>query len=259
MGAAAVRALSAKGDRVIMACRNPRKAETVRASVIRDIPAAVVDIAELDLSSFASVRSFAEGLSGVPLDALFNNAGIINREYSITPDGLENTLETNYAGPFLLTGLLLPQMRDGSVVVNMVSLTCRYGNVDKSLFERGEDRFSQLGTYSDTKLALLLSSIALSRRCGRIRVNVADPGIVNSNMISMGRWFDPLADALFRPLCKSPGKGVAPALRALASDSNLHYFVNRSEHPVPERYMSHPFLDWLWDETLSRVGLFNFR
>lgn len=255
MGAAAVRSVASRGGRVIMACRNLSKAGSVRESVIRDIPGAVIDIAELDLSSLASVRKFAEGLSGERVDALFNNAGVINRDYRLTPDGMENTLATNYAGPFLLTGLLLPRMEDGSRVVDMVSLTCRYGNVDRTFFDRGEDRFSQLGTYSDTKLALLLSGIAFARRYGGIRFNFADPGIVNSNMISMGRWFDPLADVFFRPLCKRPEKGVSPALKALDSEACLHYFAGRFCHPVSDRYVSHPFIDWLFGETARRVGL----
>lgn len=248
MGSVAVKACAGKGDRVIMACRNLQKAESVRADIMRSLPSADIEIASLDLSSMKSVRAFADSLSSVRIDALFNNAGIINRHFQTTEDGFENTIATNYLGPFLLTSLLLPRMAPHASVVNMVSLTCRFGRVDSALLP-GKHRFSQLGTYSDTKLALLLFSIALSRRNPGLRVNVSDPGVVNSNMISMGRWFDGLADVLFRPFCKSPESGAAPALRALESVQNLEYFVGNTHKPIADRYLNHPYLDALWNET----------
>ena len=254
MGAEAVRSLVSAGDRVIMACRNAVKADAVRKEIIKGNPSSEIEIAELDLSSLVSVRRFAESLSGEKVDALFNNAGVINRDYKLTEDGYENTLSTNYLGPCLLTRLLLPSMPSGSHIVNMVSLTCRFGSVDRTFFSRGEERFSQLGTYSDTKLAFLLFSVALGSRVSDIYVNVADPGIVNSNMIAMGRWFDFLADLFFRPLCKKPADGVAPALKALETDTFLHCYKGKGHRPIAARYFSHPSLEWLWEETERIIG-----
>ena len=249
MGAMAAKAVALRGDRVIMACRNMAKAEVVRRSIRDVIPDADISIARLNLSDMSSVRSFAAGLEGVRIDALFNNAGIINRNFTTTADGFENTLATNYLGPYLLTRLITGNMPENANIVNMVSLTCRFGKVDGSLFSRGPESFSQLGTYSDTKLALLLFSVALAGRMPGVHVNVADPGVVNSNMISMGRWFDPLADILFRPLCKSPEKGVAPALRALEYNGSLEYFAGRRHSRIHERYLGHTMVEELWNRT----------
>lgn len=255
MGSEAVRSLAAAGDNVVMACRNIAKADKVRDEILNEVHRASIDIIRLDLSSLQSVRAFAESIAGLKVDALFNNAGVINRDFRLTDEGFENTLATNYLGPCYLTKLLLPQMTEGSRIVNMVSLTCRYGNVDDTFFQRGEDRFSQLGTYSDTKLALLLFSISLAERTPGIHVNVADPGIVNSNMISMGRWFDPLANIFFRPFCKSPKKGVTPALRALDSDSDLQYFVGGRHSDIDDAYKANPYVAWLWEETEKLLPL----
>lgn len=255
MGSEAVRSLVREGDSVVMACRNVVKADGVRAEILKEVPGASIDIVHLDLSSFRSVKCFADSIAGLKVDALFNNAGIINREYRLTEDGFENTLQTNFLGPCYLTRLLLPQMPEGARIVNMVSLTCRYGNVDETFFSRGKDRFSQLGTYSDTKLALLLYSVALAEKAGGVHVNVADPGIVNSNMISMGRWYDFLADVFFRPFCRSPKKGVAPALRALSSDCDLHCFVGRRHSEIENSIKSNPYADWLWNETEKLLPL----
>ena len=95
----------------------------------------------------------------------------------------------------------------------------------------------------------------LARRCPGLRINLADPGIVDSNMISMGRWFDPLADILFRPFCKSPQKGARPALAALSSPERNRYFVGNRFTAIPSRF-SDPGLDLrLWKETEKIIQL----
>lgn len=249
MGAVATKAMAEKGYPVVMACRNIQKAAAVRESILSGLPEADIEIKPLELSSMKSVRSFVESLGEGPVAALFNNAGVISKGYSLTPEGLENTFAVNYFGPFLLTRLLLPLMPADARIVNMVSLTCRIVKLSESSLQPAVKDFSQLGTYARSKLALVRFSQELARRNPELRVNLADPGIVNSNMISMGRWFDPLADVLFRPFCKSPEKGAQPAIKALSSDERNRFFVGNRVLPIPQRY-SDPELDArLWIET----------
>lgn len=248
MGAAAVKALAAEGRPVIMACRNLEKGEAVRQGILARFPEARIDLRQVNLASIKSINEFADGLAGVPLDGLFNNAGTLNRDFRLTVDGLEETMAVNFVAPFILTGRLLGQMTENAHIVNMVSLTCRLANLKEGFLTPHKEDFSQLGTYSTTKLALLLFTIALARRTG-LSVNMSDPGVVNSNMITMGRWFDPLADVLFRPFCKKPEKGVQPALNALESDRTLKFFVGNSCREVPKKYFAHPLLPTIWDYT----------
>ena len=218
MGSVAARELARSGYSVVMACRNLSKAETVRRGILSVVPDADIEIKHLDLSSLDSVRSFASGIGDEPIWGLFNNAGIISKEYSF---------KVNYFGPALLTLLLLPKMIPDARIVNMVSLTCRFVSINENSLNADTGEFSLLGTYARSKLALLHFSMELARRHPELRVNLADPGIVNSNMISMGRWFDPLADILFRPFCKSPERGVRPALNAFSSEEKNKYFVGK--------------------------------
>lgn len=265
MGAAAVRALASKGITVVMACRNIEKALAIRSEITEKDSSACIYPLRIDLSRLSSIREFVNDVTslaardGFELAGLFNNAGVINRRYGLSDDGIERTLATNYVGPYLLTRLLLPYLSDGAHIVNMVSLTCRLASVRKDLFSRPIKKFRQLGTYADTKLALLLFSTKLAERLAsderHIHVNVADPGVVNSNMLSMGRWFDPLADVLFRPLCKSPENGVKPALRALEYDGNAMYFKGESQKPIARRYHRHKLNNWLWQQTASLCSL----
>ena len=254
MGAAAVEALAAQGIPVLMACRNPGKAEAVRADILGRIPDADIEIRLLDLASMASVRSFAEGIEAGAVAGLFNNAGVISKGYSITADGFENTFSVNYFGPWLLTRLLLPKMPADARIVNMISLTCRFASLSEQALRPSEKDFGQLATYARAKRALLSFSMELARRHPSLRVNLADPGIVASNMIDLGHWYDPLADALFKPLCRKPAAGVQPALRALTGHARNRYFVGKGDKPIPARYHN-PILDArIWAATEEALG-----
>jgi len=231
MGVVATREKAREGWTVIMACRNQKKAEKAKEKIIADVPNADLIIMPLDLSSQQSVRDFVDGLDDRQIDALFCNAGYMARQYELSVDGFEMDMATNYLGNKLLCELLIPRMRVGAHIVNMVSLTAKYAHWDENWQQMPKNKFSQLGTYATSKRALLIFTAKLSKKYPKLHINVADPGIVDSNMISMGRWFDPLADIFFRPFIKSPEKGVYPALQALHSDVTGKYFVG---HKVKE-------------------------
>ena len=254
MGSAAAAALARAGRPLIMACRDLDKAQAVREQILDEVRDAEIEIRHLELSSLDAVREFAGSLRDVEISALFNNAGTMERHFALSADGFERTMAVNYLAPCLLTRLLLPQIRDG--VLNMVSLSCLAAHFGHDIFTPDEARFSQLGSYSTSKLALMFFSIALSQRCS-LRVNVSDPGIVNTEMIRLHRWFDPLTDVLFRPFCNSPEKGAAPGVRALLSSggSGLMYKGSGCK-AIPTRYTSRTEdIGWLWDETGKILGL----
>lgn len=283
MGAAAVKAMAAKGCPVIMACRNLKKGESVRQGIMKEIPDARLELMELDLESPESIEAFANELEGRKLAGIFNNAGVISRGYRTTADGLEQSLAVNYIGLVRLTLKLLDMFEQDARIVNMVSLTTRFvkperqgipgtpGNTGSPKKTRAdilhpqEKDFKRLRNYSRSKYALLLFSIELERRLRsgllgaelqsrNIHVNVADPGIVDSNMISMGKWFDPLADLLFRPFCKSPEKGAAPAVRALCTEESGKYFVGNKIKAAPKRLTGSFEAEDLWGRTMELIG-----
>ena len=258
MGAAACKLLAARGVPVLMACRNLQKAEAVRAGIIGRIPAADLEIRQLDLASMASVRAFADTIEPGSVSALFNNAGVLSRDYTLTADGLENTFSVNYFGPWLLTRLLLDKLTPNARIVSMVSLSCRWVRLNESDLLPSKDSFSQIGNYARSKRALLSFSQELARRRPDLRVNVADPGIVATDMIDLGHWFDPLADAIFKPFCNKPEKGVQPALEALtAPGEGIHYYVGTKCKPIPQCYVD-PELDariWAATEALFKDQL----
>ncbi len=75
------------------------------------------DVRALDLADLASVRAFAADWTG-DLDILINNAGIMQVPHGVTKDGFELQMGTNHLGPFALTALLLPHIRQRVVTVS---------------------------------------------------------------------------------------------------------------------------------------------
>lgn len=115
LGLNAAKALAATGDwHVIMAVRDYSK--TVSAAKRLNIPKDAFTIMHLDLASLDSVRDFAAAFkaSGRRLDALVCNAAVYlptAKEPTYTADGFELSIGTNHLGHFLLTQLLLDDLK----------------------------------------------------------------------------------------------------------------------------------------------------
>lgn len=113
--------LSRRGAEVHMVCRNPDKGEAAREEIALE-SGLEPELHICDLSSLASVREFGAAFAAGDqrLDVLINNAGVLPNERSHTDEGFELTFATNVLGPFLLSELLLPklrQSRNGRVVM----------------------------------------------------------------------------------------------------------------------------------------------
>lgn len=119
LGLAASIDLARCGATVHMVCRNPDKGEKARAEVNVEGGVAGTDMEPIlhlcDLSLLADTRRFAAEFldSGAGLDVLINNAGVMPSEREHTEEGFELTFATNVIGPFVLTELLLPRLREG--------------------------------------------------------------------------------------------------------------------------------------------------
>ena len=218
MGFEEAKAVAGKGFHTIMACRNVEKAEKKREEIINETGNANVEVMKIDLADLSSVRSFADKVNErfTHLDLLMNNAGTLETGLHKTKDNLEQTVGVNYVGPFLLTRLLLPLMGEGSRIVNMVSLTYKYGFLDfPDFFTRGrKGSFWRIPIYSNSKLALTLFTFNLANRLKDkgITVNAADPGIVSTDIIKMHNFIDPLTDIFFRSFIRTPRQGADTAI-----------------------------------------------
>lgn len=115
LGLATAKALAETGKwHIIMACRDFLKTE--RAAKSAGMSKENYTTMHLDLSSLDSVRQFVDNFkrSGRPLDVLVCNAAVYlptAKEPTFTADGFELSVGTNHLGHFLLSRLLLDDMK----------------------------------------------------------------------------------------------------------------------------------------------------
>lgn len=248
MGSEATRAKAREGCRVIMACNDLKKAEELRAKILEEQPDADLVPMYLELTSLASIQQFVGQLKGMQIDALFCNAGVKAHRFTTTEEGVELDYATNYMGNRRLADLMVPIMKPGGCVVFMVSVSIKVGHVDLNWKECDKRHFGQVSTYANSKLALTYYAIALARKHPELHINVADPGIVNTDMITMGRWYDPLADIFFRPFIKTPKQGVYAGLQAMNTQVTMKYFVGKKIKDMPKKLLESPLVDQLWEQ-----------
>ena len=129
----------------------------------------------------------------------------------------------------------------------MVSVSSYSAHIRSGFPHKDADGFRQLSAYAESKLALMYFTIELAARCTQ-RVNAADPGIVDTEIIRLDRWFDPLTDLLFRPFCKSPERGAAPAVAALLAGERGKLFSGKGFRDFPEKFTrEQAAIQGVWD------------
>ncbi|EFX79364.1 hypothetical protein DAPPUDRAFT_319680 [Daphnia pulex] len=179
--------LAKRGARVILACRDLKKADDARDDIIRQSGNNNVVVNQLDLASLASVRQFAsEILENEPrLDILINNAGCVTVEKKLTDDGLEYQMQANYFGHFLLTNLLLGLLKKSapSRIINVTSVAHSF--IKTFDLNNLNAVFEFFGfSYYYSKLSIILSTRHLAHLISQsgVTVNCLCPGAVNTGI-----------------------------------------------------------------------------
>ncbi|CAO5192258.1 SDR family oxidoreductase [Frankia sp. AiPs1] len=229
IGFEATKVLAARGATVVMACRNPAKAQAARDLVLAETPAADISLLELDLSSLASVRKAADALLAERpvIDVLVNNAGVILLPHSLTEDGFEQHFGVNHLAHFAFTGLVLPAVLAAGAgrVVTVGSNGHRVGRIDFEdlAFTQG---YKPLRGYGRSKLANLLFAYELQRRLAAADAAAislaAHPGGANTDAGGFAGGADGkrrarikrLVDRIPNPIVHSAHMGSLPLLRA---------------------------------------------
>lgn len=168
LGLASAEVLARRGAAVLMACRNPARAEQARTRVAAMAAGPAPVAIALDLADLASVRKAAAEVDGSVghLDVLMNNAGVMALPFGHTADGFEMQFGTNHLGHYALTGLLLAALQR--------SPAPRVVTTSSNLHRRGRNRwddpnhehspYRKWPAYGQTKLANLLFMRELGRR-----------------------------------------------------------------------------------------------
>ncbi|TVU16603.1 hypothetical protein EJB05_40176 [Eragrostis curvula] len=241
LGLAAAKALAETGKwHVVMACRDFLKA--AKAAKSAGMAEGSYTILHLDLASLDSVRQFVDNFrrAGMPLDALVCNAAIYRptaRTPTFTADGYEMSVGVNHLGHFLLSRLLLDDLKKsdypsrrlvilGSITGNTNTLA---GNVppkaglgdlrglagglsgpnsNGSAMIDGAEEFDGAKAYKDSKICNMLTMQELHRRFHEdtgITFASLYPGCIATT--GLFREHIPLFRMLFPPFQKFVTKG----------------------------------------------------
>jgi len=213
--------LAGMGAQVVVIGRNPARAAETVAEIKRTTGNPQVEALVGDLSLMADVRRMTEEFRRRydRLNVLVNNAGAVFFRYRLTPEGFETTLALNHLSHFLLTNLLLDQIKASAParIINVSSLA-HYGaflNPDALL----EGRYARSWmAYGQTKLMNILFTHELARRLpDGVAVNSLHPGLVATNFgRSNGGIFRRMWD-IFELIAVTPEDGAKTSIYLASS------------------------------------------
>jgi retinol dehydrogenase-12 len=239
IGRATTEALAARGAKVFLAGRSAAATDPVIGEIARATGNDKLQFLALDLGDLDSARACAGEFleTGEPLHGLINNAGLAGQR-GLTASGFELAFGTNHVGPFLLTSLLLPRLRESAParIVNLASVAhYRAHGIDFEQVREPTRTRTGLPEYGVSKLANVLHAQELARRLADTGVTTYSlhPGAVASDVWRSIPW--PI-----RPLIKlrmrSPQEGAKTSVYCatsaeVAAQTGLYYQDSREKTP----------------------------
>jgi len=259
IGLETVRALSARGARVIATARNTEKARRVAEQVGGDVVPAACDLAE-PRSIRACVDTVREG--GFALDAIVCNAGIMALPELRQAFGYELQFFTNHIGHFLLVTELLDRLAPEGRVVVVSSNAHRAAPPEGIEFDNlsGERGYRPRRAYGQSKLANLLFAKELAKRLPlpTQSANALHPGVIKTNLVrDLPLWMR-LGFSIAEPIAlKSPEQGAATQCYVAAHPSmreNGAYFSHCNVVRPKPKALDTNLARRLWEESERLVA-----
>lgn len=224
-----------------------------------------VVVKKLDLSSFESIREFAEDINKTEerLDVLIHNAGYAETfKKNKSVDGIELTMATNHYGPFLLTHLLIDLLKKSTPSRIIVVASSLYRLASFNLENPNPLTTMPAYLYYASKEANILFTKELARRLEGtgVTANCLHPGLIDS-----GIWRSvpiPLSWGLAlinKCFFKTPQEGCQTTVK-LAVDENLiktngKYFSDCQESTVSSSASDMGKAKKLWEISEKMVQL----
>lgn len=272
---------------VVIASRDVQKAERA-AATLRQAGGAIKALA-LDLSALSSVREFAETFRDAklpPLAGIVCNAG--GQSVAVptkTAEGYETTFGVNHLAHYLLTRLLLPDLKaDGSIVfvssgthdpkerTGMPAPRYRNAGAAAADFEVGSDAGKR--RYTASKLCNIYCTYEFARRLSQssdprlrsIRVNALDPGLMPGTGLArtyppairlVWNYILPVATLFLRNTHRpaTSGERLAKLARGELGGGTGKYYSNGRETRSSDESHDVEKARELWDASADMAGI----
>ena len=222
------------GYHIILAVRNLSRGESAKSKILKASPLAKVEVYELDVSKHDSVRHFVDKVISdcLDIDVFYCNAGIYRTPFAISEEGLEEQVNTNYFGNYLLYKWIKPYLLSLGHQVRFIltsSIVARFAKWDDAYFF-GKLPYKKAKAYSASKLAINMFFKSLIEDCkgSFILPLLVHPGICYTPLIYKAfadRKWVLLANRLLRLFFHSPEKAALGSLYLLQEKIEFPCFV----------------------------------
>ena len=264
IGEEAAKELNKMGAEIVFVARNEGKGEQLKAE-LKEATGKEPTMILANLSSQAEVKSAAEKFLSMekPLNILLNNAGIMNRERSITEDGLEEVFSVNHLAYFTFTLMLIDKLKstEGSRVVNVASGAHQFVKEMNFGDLQSEKVYKPMQVYGQSKLANILFTKSLANKLmdHGVTVNCLHPGFVSTGIGSNNKGIWNILMSLARPFARNTDKGAETSVYLCSSpevkDISGEYFVDCKIEKVSDAAKSSDQADKLWKISSELTGL----
>ena len=215
--------------------RNERAVTELTATTGNESIAHVV----ADMGDDGQVRALAERVLADHdrLDVLIHNAGALDPERRVAPDGTEATVASQVVGPFLLTTLLLDRLAESAParVLTMSSGGMYATGLTVSGLEMPADRYDGTEQYARAKRAQVTLNEMWAERCGDrgITFHALHPGWAATPGVDAGL---PTFAKVMGPFLRTPEQGADTLVWLAADDapleSNGRFWLDRVARPI---------------------------
>jgi len=264
IGLAVAKDLVAKNYQVILACR-----DTTKGKMAEEFLGSNAVFLELDLSKPSSINQFVNQINSdfSEIDVLYNNAGLIYRDFELTEEGYESMIAVNYFGAFRLALMLLENLhRRSGRIVQVTSFSMYLARKFNLNGLHSKDSFSSTSRYNYTNLLRSMFAIELDNKLKKtsISVSVAHPGVTKSRQ---SRPYDvkKIKKSFYTYFSTNIKTGIAPIIRAIEDENispDLVYAPKIIGIYGPPALMRHNKLvynqelrDKLWSYTANELNL----
>ncbi len=257
IGKETMRVLAMRGARILAIARTADKARATAANLGIDVVPFACDLSEPH-SVQSAVRAILD--TGIAIDGLIANAGVMAIPKRTVKHGLELHFLTNHMGHFILVTGLIDALADRARVVILSSDAHRFApplaGIELGNLDAHKGLYNPWLAYGQSKLANLLFArqLAVHLEGSGKTANAVHPGLIHTNLMRHTSRVIDTAITVGRPLVvKSIPEGAATQCYVATHPSldgvNGEYFANCNRARSSRKGRDMTLARRLWDKS----------